>query len=297
MSETPTEPTERAVELSVVVAAYNAAATIEDQLNALLAQEWDGTWEIVVADNGSTDDTRGVVGRIAAADPRVRLVDATDRRGPAHARNLGVQSARGDSVAFCDADDVVGIGWLRAIGDALRQAGLVTGPQEYERLNPPWLHGVYGTVPAREMQTFSGVFSFGPAANLGVRRGLFEKASGFDPSLEVGEDIDLCLRLWLQGAQLEFVPDAIVHYRYREGLRALGRQAVEYGTAAPETARRLAAAGRPTPSRWRGTRNWLWLVRNLPSLRSRAGRARWVVVAGGCAGRILGSMRSRYLLL
>lgn len=285
------------IELSIVIAAYDAVGTIYDQLRALLDQEWDGDWEVVVADNGSRDGTREVVERVAATESRVSVLDASDRPGPAHARNRGVKHARGVSIAFCDADDVVGEGWLVAMGNALRSSPFVTGPQEYERLNPEWLHGIYGTVPARKLQTFAGIFGFGPAANLGMRRQLFEELGGFDPSLSVGEDVDLCLRAWQHGEHLEFVPEAVVHYRYRDRLSGIFRQAVLYGMSRPLIARRLAEAGRPTPSHWGGARNWVWLVRRLPTLRSKAGRARWVVVAGGSVGRIIGSVRSRHLAL
>jgi glycosyltransferase involved in cell wall biosynthesis len=285
------------IELSVVIAAYDAAGTIGDQLRALLDQDWDGSWEIVVADNGSGDKTRQIVERAAASDSRVRLVDSSDRRGPAHARNVGVSHARGPSIAFCDADDMVGEGWLAAMGEAMRLSSMVTGPQEHERLNPEWLHGIYGTAPASELQTFSGIFAFGPAANLGIHRELFEQLGGFDASLTVGEDIDLCLRAWLRGERPEFVAGAVVHYRYRERLRDLWHQAVQYGATRPMIARRLSEAGLPMPSRLSGARNWIWLLRRLPSLRSRAGRARWAVVAGGSLGRIIGSVRQRYLVL
>ena len=289
--------TARTVELSVVIAAYNAATTIGEQLRAVLAQRWDGVWEVIVAENGSTDGTRRVVEQIARGDGRVRLVDAADRRGAAHARNCGVAAAHGELIAFCDADDVVGDAWLAAMGGALRIAPFVTGPLDHERLNPPWLWGIYGHAPARDLQWFAGIFPFGPTANLGVQRKVFTELGGFDTSVEVYEDLDLCLGLWLRDVPLAFVPDAKVYYRYRADLRQLWRQAHAYGAARPAIARRLAEAGRSVPPRWSGLRNWVWLIRKLPTLRSRAGRARWVVVAGGAMGRLGGTVRHRHVAL
>lgn len=297
MTEPPDHPTGATLDLSVVIPAYDAVDTLGAQLKALLSQEWSGTWEIVVADNGSTDGTGERVERIARSDPRVRLVDARQRRGAAHARNRGVDAARGRSIAFCDADDVVADGWLAAMGEALGRSPFVTGPQEYECLNPPWLYGVYGTVPTRALQLFEDIFPFGPTANLGIDRELFERVGRFDTSISVYEDLELCLRVWLEGVQLEFVPAAVVHYRYRQAFRPLWKQAATYGAARPAIARRLAREGQPTPSRWRGIRTWLWLIRQLPSLRSKAARARWVVAAGGSVGRLVGSVRHRYLVL
>ena len=101
-------------ELSVVIPVRDAAATIEDQIDALLGQEWDRPWELVVVDNGSHDATQTIVERYADRDDRVRLVDASDRPGVAHCRNVGIRAARADAIAMCDADDVVAPGWLRA---------------------------------------------------------------------------------------------------------------------------------------------------------------------------------------
>src|SRR6056297_1510819 len=201
--------------------AFNAARTIGAQLEALVAQTWDGEWEVVVADNGSTDDTARVVERFAASYRHVRLIDAGSAPGASYARNCGVEAAHGTSIAFCDADDVVADGWLAAIGTALRKHTFVTGTQDFERLNPTWLWGVYGTRPAKELQVFEGIFPFGPTANLGVRQEALRGIGGFDVEISPFEDLDVCLRLWLDDVHLVFVPDAVVNYRYRQDLRSL----------------------------------------------------------------------------
>ncbi len=131
--------TETSVELSVVIPARNEASTITAQLDALTAQRWDGTWEIVVVDNGSTDETPAVVSSYADRCTWVRLVRALERAGLNYARNVGIEAARGTAFALCDADDLVAPGWIAAMGDALRIAPLVTGPLELDRLNPAWL--------------------------------------------------------------------------------------------------------------------------------------------------------------
>ena len=66
-------------EFTIVIPARNEELTLPAQLDALLAQQWSGTWEVVVADNGSTDGTADVVRRYGAADRRIRLVDAGSR--------------------------------------------------------------------------------------------------------------------------------------------------------------------------------------------------------------------------
>ena len=296
-SDDSVDPVVDSIELSVVIPAFNAAATIGEQLEALTAQTWDAQWEVIVADNGSTDETARIVERFALADPRIRLIDAGAVSGASFARNHGVEVSRGTSIAFCDADDVVSDSWVRSMGEALREHIFVTGPQEFESLNPEWLWGIYGTRPAKELQTFEGIFPFGATANLGVRRVVLDRIGGFDVAVSAYEDIDVCLRLWLEGIQLVFVPDAAVHYRYRQDLRSLWKQAVSYGTAAPAIAKSLADAGREYPSSWSGAKRWIWLARRLPSLRTPSGRARWTVVAGTSLGRVVGSVRHRRVVL
>jgi len=284
-------------ELSVIVPAHDAAATLREQLEALASQEWPGTWEAIIVDNNSTDATPTIVAEFARADCRFRLVTASKRRGPAYARNAGAEHARGRLLLFCDADDVVAPGWLAAMGDALTKSDFVTGPQELDRLNSPSIRGAYGTSASRGPQTFHGIFRFGASANLGVRRELFDRLCGFDETLSVGEDIDFCMRAWRAGSEVQFVPGAAVHYRLRPSVSALWAQARAYGASAPAIAQRLARSGGPTPPRFRGLKNWLWLVRNVPTLRSGAGRVRWIVVAGTCVGRLIGSVQHRVVLL
>ncbi len=283
------------IKLSVVIPVYNAAHTIAAQLDALLRQQCTAAWEIIVADNGSTDASIDVVVDYARQHPRVRSIDASQQRGPSYARNAGVAQSSGELVAFCDADDVVADGWLSAVETTLQHHAAVTGPLELARLNQEWLQHAYGTKLATEPQSFAGIFPFGASANLGVRRSVFREIGGFDPAIEVGEDIEFCLRLWSAGYSLGFAPTATVHYRLRDTRIALWRQAVQYGGATPHIWKLLARRGHPVSGRFRGTRNWLWLVRNLPSLRTPAGRLRWMVVLGGSAGRVVGSVRHRCL--
>lgn len=90
--------------VSVLIAAYNAAAYIEQALDSVVAQTT-SDWEALVADDGSSDDTCAIVERRAAADPRIRLLRAERNGGPSVARNRAIDAACGDWVAVLDADD------------------------------------------------------------------------------------------------------------------------------------------------------------------------------------------------
>jgi glycosyltransferase involved in cell wall biosynthesis len=279
----------------VVIAARDAEATLAEQLDALAAQVWDGSWEVLVVDNGSTDATRAIVEAAAARWPALRLVTATDGAGPAYARNVGARLAAGRSLAFCDADDVVAPGWVAAMGSALADGEFTCGPVDIVTLNPPWLAASRGTTGTTAAAVFEGRFPFASSCNMGIRRARFLDANGFDEDLFAGEDIDLSMRLHCAGVALAFVPDALVRYRYRPTLRSTFDRAVAYGRVRPVISERWRARSRGQDvARFRGVRNYAWLVRLLAS---RAGRARWLWVAGQLLGTALGSRRVRRLYL
>lgn len=291
----PDETVDVSVDVSIVIAAHNAAATLGDQLDALSDQTWASAWEIVVVDNGSTDSTDRLVRAAAMRDPRVRLVDASHGRGPAYARNVGARSARGRSLVFCDADDVVGRGWVAALGNALAGAPFVAGPVELRRLNPEWLVDSRGTTGTTAVARFDDRFPFASSCNCGVERSRFLQMGGFDEGLSVGEDIDLSMRLHFAGVPLTFVPDAVVHYRFRPTMWATFERAIAYGAARPVIAERWRSRGGDPISRWAGVRNWFWLVKHVGALRNRSGRARWLWVAGQRFGTVRGAWNVRRL--
>lgn len=215
-------------EISLVIAAYNAAETIGAELDALAEQTFEGAWEVLVCDNGSTDETAAVAASYADSLPVLRVVDASAVRGPGAARNAGAAAASAPLLAFCDADDVVASDWLAVMRSALEEATLVTGrPRRLEFNSRPedpqyFTWGIY-RVPFFPYLPGAG------AGNMGVHRDAFLSVGGFDESLHTGEDLDLCWRLQLAGHQLVEEPAAVVTVSNREGLRATIAQTYAYG--------------------------------------------------------------------
>jgi GT2 family glycosyltransferase len=278
---------ETELDLSVVIPCKDVASTLGEQLDALLAQQWDGRWEIVVVDNNSTDGTASVARDRAAGRIEIRVVSATKGQSISYARNTGIRAARADKIAVCDGDDVVQPGWVAAMGEALRAHRLISGIIDPSLLNPDWL------ATTRPLPKSGGLATFGPnpfvsGATFGVDKALWEEIGGFDEEFRGLEDIEFSLRALAHGITPVLVPEARVGYRYRAGLRALWRQGIFYGRGRLELdrrARRLGLAGLP---RWSGTKSWLWLVRHLPDVRSRSGRHAWVWVLANRAGAARG---------
>jgi hypothetical protein len=89
--------------VSIVIPTYNCAAYVSEAIRSCLGQSRQDGWELIVVDDGSTDDTAGVLAPFSA-DPRVKIL-RQDNAGSAVARNLGITHAAGEFIAFLDADD------------------------------------------------------------------------------------------------------------------------------------------------------------------------------------------------
>jgi glycosyltransferase involved in cell wall biosynthesis len=283
--------------ISVVLPVRDGLPWLDAQLGALAAQECDEPWEVVVADNGSVDASMDLARSWAQRCHAINVVDASAHPGPAAARNTGVRSARGELLAFCDADDVVQPGWLRACVDALADADVVAGAFDLSSLNiddrDPSEHGSPSTAdigPASTSQL--GFLPAGLAANLAVRRAGFEAVGGFDETLFVGEDIDLCWRLQLEGYRFGIAAAAVVAKRERAGVRELFGRALAYGRCGPGLYRRYRARGARRDLAG-AAKSWAWLLVSVPRLGRPYVRRRWVRAAGVRLGRLVGSVTER----
>jgi glycosyltransferase involved in cell wall biosynthesis len=229
-------PVGSAPEISVVIPCYNAARWLPMQLNALAAQDFPGTWEVIVADNGSTDSSAFVARSYAARLPGLQVIDASAVRGASFAYNAGAARATGKAIAFCDADDVVAPGWLNAMAAGLQHHPVVAGRFEGQLLNEQW------TLSSRQLPQLEGLqgldtppyLPHAGSGNLGLTRRAWLDIGGFDVGMAVFGDTDLCWRLVKRGYDIHFERDAVVHVRLRPSLRGIWHQAYSYGCALAE---------------------------------------------------------------
>lgn len=192
--------------VSVIVPAFDAAATIGDTLAALERQDVAVPYEVIVIDDGSADGTA----ELAERSPVVTAVLRQNREGAARARNRGAAAARADLLAFTDSDCVPEPGWLRTGLRALEDADLVQGAVE-----PP--HGVRLRPFDRSLWVTreTGLWE---SANLFVRRDAFARIGGFDGWLDhVGgrpfaEDTWFGWRARRAGERAGFCDDALVRH-------------------------------------------------------------------------------------
>jgi glycosyltransferase involved in cell wall biosynthesis len=209
----PSNPIPVAI-VSVVIPTYNRRALLLPAVDSVRAQTF-GDWELIVADDGSTDGSADAVE--ALGDPRVRLLRLPHTGNVAAVRNAGVAASRGEWLAFLDSDDA----WLprrlelqlAAIGDTNAQwsyAGV-------ELMDPagrpvPMRAGTYRAMSGRivrEVLTGEAAVSIG---TLLVRRALLDEVGGFDESMLLRQDYDLALRLATR-AEAVAVPQTLARVR------------------------------------------------------------------------------------
>jgi len=282
--------------LSVIIPAFNAADTIVEQLEAVLESAGTEPIEIVLVDNASTDETAAISRKMADADHRIRVLEEP-RQGAPYAINTGIEAARSGYLAFCDADDVVGAGWVAAAIDALSGSPLVTGPLELFRLNPEALAQSRSTAWAGRLETFAGVFAMIPSGNFAARRETLAEIGPFNPEVAIGYDIDFAYRAFSLGITPSFSPDLELHYRYRSGPGSLWKQGVAMGRVQPFIARRVLNDGHQIPQWIPGLKRWIWLIKTVPRLSKAPMRQRWIWVASTSVGRLRGSWAARCISL
>jgi cellulose synthase/poly-beta-1,6-N-acetylglucosamine synthase-like glycosyltransferase/lipopolysaccharide/colanic/teichoic acid biosynthesis glycosyltransferase len=203
----------RGLRASVIIPAYNAAATLGECLDAALEQTVSRPdYEVIVVDDGSQDRTASV-----AEERGVRVIKQKNQ-GPAVARNAGAAVARGDVLVFTDADCVPETTWLaemlRPFADAAVRA--VKGAYRTRQRN---LWARLSQVEFEERyrkQARAESIDFVDSYAAAFRRDVFEAVRGFDPTFPGAnnEDVDLSYRMARRGYRMVFNPAAVVYHRH-----------------------------------------------------------------------------------
>jgi GT2 family glycosyltransferase len=219
---------EEAPRVSVVICTYNGGQTLDQCLRSLLALDYPD-FEVIVVDDGSTDDTRAIL----AGFPKVRAIHQPNR-GLSTARNAGLKEATGTIIAYTDSDCFVDANWLTHLVYQFQRsdAAAVGGPN----LSPEdgWLAGCVAAAPGQPTHVLESdqVAEHIPGCNMAFRREALELINGFDPQYrKAGDDVDVCWRLQQAGYWITFAPGAFVWHHRRCTPRAYLRQQAGYGEA------------------------------------------------------------------
>lgn len=199
--------------VSVVVTALNEGKNIQDLLESLSVQE--PPFEVLVVDAGSRDATVEIARRFEKELAGFRVVVAPGSRG--HSRNMGIAAARGEYIAFIDADCIANAFWLRNLRARAAPRAVVAGRNV--RI------GYWAFDLGRVELERRGFDITHPSSNLLYPREALLRLGGFDARFVTAEDIDLNFRAVEEGFEVRVADHAVVYARSRESITGFLRQA------------------------------------------------------------------------
>ncbi len=249
--------------VSVIVCSYNGGRTLAACLDSLGKLNYPD-YEIVLVDDGSTDDTRD----IAEQFPHVRYI-YQENHGLSHARNTGAAAAKGEVFAYTDSDCMADVDWLYYLIGTLVSGDYagVGGPN----VTPPaqnWIQACVAAAPGGPSHVLltDTIAEHIPGCNMAFYRWAFENIGGFDPEYhKAGDDVDFCWRLQQAGCVIAFSPTALVWHHRRFTLRAFLKQQDGYGEAESLLRfKHLIFFGPTGAAKWRGqiygTPRFSWFI-------------------------------------
>lgn len=213
------------IETSIIIPAYNVGEAIESVLLTCLGQtDVDPTHEVIVVNDGSKDNTDGVLWMLQKKLPRnsFRVIEQ-DNQGPASAINLGVTQSRGKKIILCDADDLLGPLAVNLLSQALKGYAWATGEHVGFKRD---LAGHAGIIYITHKGDYSGNSEFEDRSLLHVHalghpksfwKTDFEKVGGMDMDLHIAYDYDLALKLLFpsEAKRWNLVPTILYWYQSR----------------------------------------------------------------------------------
>jgi len=212
--------------ISVVVATYNAARTLDDCLQSLVNLHYPD-YEVIVVNDGSTDESAAIIQQYPCQ------AITTPNRGVSAARNEGLRAAIGEIVAYIDSDARADPDWLSYLATTFLESDVVgVGGPNLIPQEDNWVAQCVYRSPGGPTQVMLDDQSAEhiPGCNMAFRKWALEEIGGFDPIFtKAADDVDICWRLLERGYRLGFSPSAVVWHHRRPSVKAYWRQQVGYG--------------------------------------------------------------------
>jgi GT2 family glycosyltransferase len=259
--------------VSVIVCTYNGASWIRDCCEGLSRLEYPN-YEVIVVNDGSTDETIDILN-----DYEFRVI-STDNRGLSNARNIGMEAAQGEIIAYLDDDAYPDEHWLTYLVTTFKNSDYsgIGGPN----ISPPGDGFVSECVTNSPGNPVHVLLSDQeaehiPGCNMAFRKDELQKVGGFDPRFRVaGDDVDICWRVQQNGGVLGINPAATVWHHRRNSVRSYWNQQVGYGKAEAQLQKKW-------PHKHNSFGHWLWrgqiygpgLTRTLPLRRPQVFHGSW----------------------
>lgn len=229
--------------VTIAMPSYNEQQYIEECLCSLLGQDYPAErMEILVADGGSRDETRAIVNRVAAGDPRVRLLDNSARRIKSYGMNLAIKESKGEYILITDAHAEYAQDYVSKVVEVFQQTGADAAGGAARATAETWFQQALcaaldsplgaGGAAYRSVGKEGWVDTVYPGA---FRRPILEKVGLYDAKAIINEDAELCQRILEAGGRVYLSKDVVVHYYPRKSYRLLAKQYFKYGDGRART--------------------------------------------------------------
>lgn len=229
--------------ISVVIPTYNRQKQLKSCLQALAKQTYEGDWEVIVVDDGSSVDLK-VVTDLFKKQLRLSLL-VQKNRGPAAARNNGVKHAQGDYIAFLDDDCIPRKDWLAQLAKHAQPGMMIGGLTVNQLTANPYSETSQLMVSFLYDHLVHTSRHFFTSNNFLVPRQDFLRIGGFDETFptSAGEDREFCMRWLAKGFQMKYCREVIIDHAHYLNLSFFWKQHFKYGTAIPKYQKKMADHG------------------------------------------------------
>lgn len=200
--------------VSVIMPAYNSEAFIAESIQSVLEQTYQN-WELWIIDDASTDSTRNIADRYAEKDSRIHLLKNSSNLGTHHTRNKGIKAAKGDYIAFLDADDLWKTEKLAKQLDFIQEKGISSCFSSYELIseNGEELNKMVEALPELQYEKLL------KANYVGNLTGIYDtKKIGkvYCPEISKRQDWALWLKVIQKGGPMYAIEESLAFYRIRK---------------------------------------------------------------------------------
>lgn len=244
------DPFDPMTTVSVIVPVYDDPAGIRATLESLLALDYPpADHEILVVDNGSTDDTRAVAKRLVADADHARVLVEDGVQSSYAARNRGIAAAAGEILAFVDADMSVDPGWLAALVEVFETRDVDYVGCAVEVYLPPGEEtflGRYNVADGFPVAAYLDEHDYAPTCCMAVRRAVVEDVGAFDPAVVSGGDQEFGVRVARAGYDQYFAGHVTMYHPARTSLGEHVRKSLRHGRGR-EQLYRAYGGGRARP--------------------------------------------------
>jgi glycosyltransferase involved in cell wall biosynthesis len=222
---------------SFIIPVYNRPQEVDELLGSLVGQDFNLSFEVIIVEDGSTVRADDVVAYYK--DKLAVKYFYKENSGPGLSRNEGIQKAKGSYFIILDSDVILPSHYLSAVAETLKNnyTDAFGGPDKahpsftviqkainYSMTSVLTTGGLRGHKKNRQFQPRS--------FNMGLSKRAFEKTGGFAKQ-RIGEDIDLCFRLWQNSFETQFIEKAFVYHKRRSNFEQFFNQVYSFGRARP----------------------------------------------------------------